>query len=728
MNPQIDLLLNQAIQSFQSGDLAKAQSLLGRILLVQPKNLPALHVLGLIKASLSKHAEAAELLKKAVRINPQDASLQYNLAKALFESGNIKESLAHHKKAVELSPGNQEAWLNYGKCLSSLGEHQIALSVYEKSLTIRPDFAEALINKGATLKELGLFEEALNCANQALEINPQSAEAWSNKGAALKDLNRSDEALICYENAVTLNPTSEDAWFNKGIAFSKLKRHEDAITCFNAAISLKPSHYEALYSKGIALSEMKNFAEGIDAFNEAINLKPDFDYLLGNLIQAKFMIGDWSNLDSLINTLTNQIKLDKKVISPFGLFAASDSPSLHLQAAKIWANDKNPIQAHSPFHEIGADKKIRIGYFSADFTDHPVAHLTAEIYELHDRSCFEVFAFSLSPAKPGDEMRERLIKGFDHFFNVEDMSDSEVAKLARDNKIDIAIDLGGYTQGSRAGIFSYGAAPLQVNYLGHPGTMASKCFDYIIADPTIIPENSQQYYTESIAYLPHSYMADDSKRQASSRVITRKEFGLPDDRFIFCSFNNSYKFNPSIVSTWAKILVQVEGSVLWVTENNQSFKQNLLDEFSKYSISNDRIIFAGRVHLMEDHLARYRLADLFLNTHPYNAHTTALDALKAGLPVLTILGESFAARVGASLLKSTGLPELITSSEDEYIALAVEIGHDPNKLQALRTKLAGNIPTSPLFNTALFTKHLETIYQEMVKQKQAGKEPANIYL
>ena len=727
MNPQLDLMLNQAIQSFQSGDLDRAQTILNRLLLVQPKNLPALHILGLIKASLSKHTEAAELLKRAARINPQDPSLQYNLAKALFESGAATQSLPHHKKAVALSPGNPEAWLNYGKSLSQLNRHDEALAMYDRALNLNSAYPEALINRGASLKELKRYEEALASADLALSINSGLAEAWSNKAAALKELQQLDEALLCYDKAIKINPNWQDTWFNKGVAFSALKQYENALACYNKAISIKPDYYEAWSNKGIALSELKRYEDGVASFNEAIELKPDFDYLLGNLIQGKLMTGMWGQLNEQIDSLIKKIEANQKAISPFAFLAISDSPKLHLQAAKIWANDKNPSQTSRLPPNKKVAQKIRLGYFSADFGDHPVSHLMAEIFELHDRSCFEIFAFSLRYSL-NDQMQERLMNTFDHFINVESKTDQEIAELSRELEIDIAIDLGGYTQSTRSGIFSYHAAPIQVNYLGYPGTMGAEYFDYIIADPTIIPEDAHKFYSESIAYLPNSYMVDDSKRQASQNPITRAQFNLPEDRFIFCCFNNSYKFNRQMLSIWAKILLQVNNSVLWITENNTSFKQNILREFSELGIPADRIIFASRVESMQDHLARYRLADLFLNTHPYNAHTTALDSLKNGLPVITLLGESFAARVTASLLNSVGLPELITRTDSEYSSLAIALASQPEVLNKLKSKLIKNLASSPLFDTPLFTNHLEAIYKKMYDCYESGKNPNHIYL
>jgi hypothetical protein len=332
---------------------------------------------------------------------------------------------------------------------------------------------------------------------------------------------------------------------------------------------------------------------------------------------------------------------------------------------------------------------------------------------LHDRNQFEVYAFALKKAPDGDEMRPRLMKAFDHFLEVENLSDLEVAKLARELEIDIAVDLGGHTQFAPTGIMSYRAAPIQVNYLGYAGTMGAEYMDYIIADRTVIPESSQKYYSEKVVYLPNSFMVDDSKRVASDRVFTRQECGLPENTFVFCCFNNSYKFNKRILESWSRILLKVENSVLWLSENNEHFRNNIKTEFKNFGVDPNRIIFAQRVDSMADHLARYKLADLFLDTHPYNAHTTAIDALKAGVPVITYLGQAFPGRVAASLLNAVGLQQLITRTISEYEITAVNLALNVNELAKIKKLLVKNLAISPIFETSVTTLQLEAIFREI---------------
>ena len=440
-------------------------------------------------------------------------------------------------------------------------------------------------------------------------------------------------------------------------------------------------------------------------------------------------ISSWLGLEDSIKELTQKVLQNEKVSTPFVLLSLTDDANLHKKSSEIYAQEKYPINpVLGPILKRSKKEKIRIGYFSADFRNHPVAFLTSELFEIHDRSRFEVIAFSLKKAPAGDAMNQRLREGFDRFIEVEKKTDIEIAQLARELEIDIAIDLSGLTQGSRTGIFSYRAAPIQVNWLGYPGTIGADFIDYIVADQTIIPEVHQQFYSEKVVYLPNTYMVDDSTRVPSSRIFTRDECGLPKDGFVFCSFNSEYKFNPRVLDGWSKILLAVENSVLWIPENNKYFAANILTEFEDRGIISSRIIFAKRMDLMEDHLARYALADLFLDTHPYNAHTTTVDSLKAGLPVLTLMGHSLASRAAASILNAVGLPELVTSTQKEYESLAIELALNPKKLADIKLKLANNRLTTPLFDTPLFAKNIEAAYIKMYERYQADLPPDCIYI
>jgi len=659
MNPQIQIMLQQAIQAFQSGNYERADSILVKIIKADSKNLPAFHILGLIKASQNKYQEASELLGRAVKLDPNEPSIRYNLAKALVDNGAYVESIPHHKKAIELAPNNPEALLNYGKALSSLNSYEEALSAYDKALIIHPSYAEAFLNKGATLKELKRCEEAIVCADSALKINPNLAEGWVNKGIALKEFKQYDEVI---------------------------------------------SHYE-----------------------KALSLKSEIDWLYGDLLHIKMKVCRWFDLTDNLEKIINKVLVNERVINPFSLIALTDNALLHRQCSEIYVQEKYPLNtALGQISKHPENEKIRIGYFSADFHNHATGYLMAELFELHDKDKFELFGFSFGPIK-NDEMRQRLEKSFDKFIEVGDRADIDIAQLSRNLKIDIAVDLKGFTQDARTAIFSYRAAPIQVNYLGYPSTMGADYIDYIIADKTLIPLNFQSAYSEKVVYLPHSYQVNDRKRVIADKKFSRQELGLPDAGFVFCSFNNGYKILPAMFDGWMRILKAVEGSVLWLFEDNDLSSESLKNEAHKRGIDSERLVFAKRMSLPE-HLARHQQADLFLDTFPCAAHTTASDALWAGLPLLTLMGESFASRVAASLLHAINLPELVTASQEEYESLAIELATNPLKLESIKQKLADNRLTTPLFDTPLFTKNLEAAYSEMHQRNQQGLQITPIFI
>jgi predicted O-linked N-acetylglucosamine transferase (SPINDLY family) len=506
-----------------------------------------------------------------------------------------------------------------------------------------------------------------------------------------------------------------------------MQNHNEALKCVQHAISINPNYAEAWIDLGKIYDETNCPGNALESYQRAQHLKPDIPFLVGLIFRLKENLGNWENFEQERIHLSQNISKQKKAVPPHALLSILDNPELQLQAAKIWTQYEHPQNFSLGPPQKFKHSKIKIAYFSADFKDHPVTYLTTELFELHDRERFEVYGFSLKRAN-NSPVRQRLVSAFDHFIEVDDKSDLEIAQLARNLEIDIAIDLGGHTQDSRTGVFALRAAPIQVNYLGFAGTMGAEYIDYLIADRVIIPEQYQAYYLEKKVYLPNSYMVDDSSRLPSNQSFQRSDFGLPESGVIFCCFNNSYKFNPPRIASFAKILAGTPNSVLWVSENNASFQKNLLAEFNKLGIPESRIIFAGRIEALADHLARYSVADLFLDTSPYNAHTTAVDSLKAGTPVISLAGKTYASRAGASLLTAIGLPELITGSEEEFIKLAIVLGNDPLALSSLKERLKANYQMMPLFNSKRFCSHLESAYQEMHRKDLNNLPPADIFI
>jgi predicted O-linked N-acetylglucosamine transferase (SPINDLY family) len=758
MNPQLQLMLQQSIQAFQDGNFDSADLMLKRVLQVDSKNLPALHILGLIKASQSNFREAADYLARAARIHPNDASIQYNLAKALADSGNDKDALAHHKKAVTLAPDNPEAWLNYGKSASNLGRYQDALILYGNALGLTPDYAEAALNKGATLKELKRYEEAIAYAEQALALNPNLAGAWTNKGAALKELKRFDEAIASYDKALSLKPDYHEALVNKGVTLHELKRFDEAIASYDKVLILKPDYHEAWTNKGLALHELRRFDEAVASYDQALSLKPAYheawtnkgaalnslkkhsesakcflkalefnvedSYLLGHAHHQMMLGCDWFDYEKNVSEIFHLANQDRKGAEPFGFQGIASSEDLLKKCAEIYSKDKFPALGNLSKFSKYSHPKIRIGYLCGEFRNQATSILMTRVWELHDESKFEIFAFD-NGWDDGSEYRQRIMGAFSNIFDVTRLSDLDAANLIQQNEIDILVNLNGFFGFARQGIFSYKPAPIQVNYLGFPGTIGINYMDYIIADKVVIPEESKIHYVEKLVYLPNSYQANDDLRKISDRKFSKAELGLPEDAFVFACFNNNYKITPTIFDSWMRILSLVQGSVLWLLADNSMAKDNLIKEAFARGIDSCRLVFAERLPIAE-HLARHDLADLFLDTLPYNAHTTCSDALWAGLPVLTLMGHTFPGRVSSSLLSAMGLSELITYTQGEYEAMAIDLAMNPKKLADIKLKLTNNRFTAPLFNTPAFTKNLEAAYIKMYAHYQAGLEPEHI--
>ncbi len=760
MNQSFNSLIRQAIEHFQRGNFAQAETSLHHALQIEPENFDALHIMGVVCVVQDRHTEAAEFFRKALAINPGSCLANYNLAASLSASGDDLAALPHHEQAVQLAPGNQDAWVNYGKSLANLKRHDEALNCYQKAIGIDPNHVQAIGNQGALLAELGRNEEALACFEKALaaepnhpavwlnmantlrslkrleealahyeraiQLDPKHADSWSNKGNALANLKRHDEALAHYDRAIALAPDNADAWYNKGYVLNSLKRYDEALAHYDKAIQLTPGNVDAWHKKSIALNELKRYDEALEHYDRAIQIDPDHDFLYGDRLGTQMSICDWRDAESQLRALAKKIDSGKNAATPFIVLSTQDSLALQKKTAERYARNFPPNHSLGPIPKHPAREKIRIGYFSHDFREHATAFLTAELFEKHDRSKFEIIALSFGPDKT-DRMRARLLATFDRFVDIRDKSDHEAAQIARELGIDIAVDLQGYQTQHRPGIFAYRAAPIQVNYLAFPGTMGAEYMDYIIADNTLIPPESYQYYSEKIVFLPNSYQPNDRQRAISDRKFTRKELGLPQTGFVFCCFNTNYKITPRTFDGWMNILKAVDGSVLWLFEGSPELVRNLRKEALDRGIAADRLVFAGYMNL-PDHLARHRLADLFLDTLPYGAHTTGSDALWAGLPVLTCIGESFASRVSASLLNAIHLPELITHSQEDYERLAIELATHPARLTEIKQKLAKNRLTTPLFDTSLYAKHLEAAYTTMVELYQADLPPEHIYV
>ena len=719
---------NLGITYKKLGQLESAAQSYEKVILINPDYAQAHNNLGTVLNDLGQFDRAVKSYKHALEIKADYAEAYNNLGNAFKNAGQLDNALKNFKNAIINKQDFSEAYYNHGTTLIELGQMNLAVKSLQKALNINSNYAEAHNNLGVALKGLGQLDLAILSYEAAISIKSDYAEAFNNLGLTYMKLGQLNDAVKSYEKALTINPNYAYANNNFGSVLKQLGQFNSSILYYEKALTINPDFFEAHSNLGNALKYLKRHDDSLASYERAYDLNPDADYILGNLTHSKLHLCNWKELSIYLNKIVKKITNNEKVIVPFNLLALIDDPKLHKKNAELYIEDKYPQNNDLPaIRKYPAHKKIRVGYFSADFRVHPVANLTAELYEIHDRSNFEVYAFSFGP-ETNDEMNLRIKAGVDYFHDVRSMPHKEVAMLARSVELDIAIDLGGFTQDTRTGIFAMKAAPIQVNYLGYSSTMGAEYMNYIIADLTLIPKDNQQHYSEKIVYLPDSFMVNDTKNKKSAREFTREEVGLPSDGFVFCCFNHHYKITPLVFASWMRILTQVSGSVLWLSDGNETGISNLKKEAEKNGVDGNRLIFAPRLELREDHLSRIKLADLFLDTLPYNAHATTSDALQAGLPVLTCIGESFASRVAASLINSVDLPELIVTTQDEYELLAIELATEYKKLKIIKNKLNNNLSSSPLYNTPLYVKQIESAYLEMYERYQKGLEPEHIYV
>ena len=673
--------------------------------------------------ALGRTAEALESYDRALALRADHAEAHNNRGVALQELGRTQEALGSYQSAVTLRPNYAEAYNNLGVTLQKLERRDEALASYDRALALNADYAEAHNGRGVVLKELERFEEALASYERALAIKPDCAEAYCNRGGALRALKRYPEALASFRRALEMDPGCVDALISQGAVFVDLKSFEEALASYERALTLRKD-IGSYASQGAVLYELKRPEEAIESYRCALALDPGASFIPGILQHLKMQICDWTDFDSAAAAIASGIEDGRPVIRPFNVLSLTDNPALHRKASEIAARTEYaPRRTLPPLARHGRHERIRVGYFSADLHNHAVTVLTAELFETHDRSRFETIAFSLG-ANVRDETRTRIEPAFDRFLWVGDRSDHEIAELSRQLEIDIAVDLGGYTGDARPRIMALRAAPIQVSYLGYLGTMGGDFMDYLIADSIIVPRQARAAYAEKIAYLP-SYQANDTKRPVADKVFTRAELGLPPEGFVFCCCNASYKITPEVFTSWMRILAAVPGSVLFLVGGSPIMEQNLRREAQQRGVSPQRLVFGGRV-ATGAYLARYRTADLFLDTSPYNAGTTASDALWVGLPVLTCIGKSFAARVAASVLTSAGLPELVANDRAEYEQLAIELATRPGRLAAIRDRLADNRSTCALFDTRKLTGSIEGLYSRMYERHLAELPPDHL--
>jgi predicted O-linked N-acetylglucosamine transferase (SPINDLY family) len=566
--------------------------------------------------------------------------------------------------------------------------------------------------------------EALSSIEQAIALDPGNPELIIRRADLLTMLKRHAEAVPAYDAALARNPNDSDGWNRRGIALVETGRKPEALESFEKAVRIDPSNLEARNNRANILFELKLFAEAAREYEQVVRAAPETPYADGFLIQSRLRICDWRSLAADRERLSVAIRNNRRIIDPQGYLAICADPEDQLRCARLYIKDEAAPSSPPQRRAREANSRLRIAYISADFRPHPVAFLIAGVFEHHDRHQFELTGIALGRAVQS-KIRERIAGAFDHFVDASNQTDQEIAARLAQMHIDIAVDLTGFTDGCRPGILLRRPASIQVNFLGFPGTMGSPHIDYIIADRFLIPEHDQRFYSERVVYLPHSYQANDNRREVADRVFTRRDAGLADNAFVFCCFNNNYKITPEIFDVWMRLLQNTPDAMLWLLQDNEDAAVNLRREAASRQVAPERLIFAPRIAPAE-HMARQHLADLFLDTSPYSAHTTCSDALFVGLPVVSFYGPTFPARVAVSLLHAAGVGELAADSLESYYTRALHLAKHRDELKGLRAKLIANRSRCPLFDTARFTRDLESAYRQMMAFHREG-QPARAF-
>jgi protein O-GlcNAc transferase len=748
--------IEKALAFIHTGQLRQAEALCREVLSQEPRNFNALQLLGHVALQSRDYSGAAQSLAAALSVSCASAAVNSNLAVALLALRRPREALAFCDTALVLKPQFPEARCNRGNALCALDRPAEALVDYEHAISLSPAFFDAHVGRTNALLTLKRYEEAfasseracqvdsrsihawmlqgrvllrwkrpqdaLAAFDQALLLSPTSAEAHNNRGTALRDLRRPVEAMDAYERAVSLRPDFAEAWCNAANISLDAGRYEEALVRCDQALRMQPKLLDALNIRGTALRVLKRHEEAASVYEIILAASPLFGQAQSHLLCARASLCDWSHRAEQVSFITERVAAGESASAPHAFLWISDSAEAQHRCASLYAAEQFPAPAALWRGERHGHERLRVAYLSADYADHPVSHLLAGVVERHDRCRFETFGIALHRDPTTGAMWSRMQRAFEHFHDVSEAGDREIAKMLRDHEIDIAVDLTGHTRGGRLGILALRPAPLQVNYLGFAGTSGANYVDYLIADGITVPSGQERFFSERIVRLPHSFMPNDDGQLIAGESPRRRDLGLPESGFVFCAFNNACKLNPDMFETWMALLKATPGSVLWL-RGGESVRANLGREARARGVDAARLIFAPRIQAMDAHLARYRQADLFLDTLPYGAHATARDALWSGLPVLTCVGNSFAGRVAASLLASLDMPELVTSRIEDYASRALQLANSPALLAEVRDKLARQKLALPTFDTDAYRLYLESAYCTMWERHRRGEPP-----
>ncbi len=754
----------RAQQLQQSGDLTAAATAYRTLLQRAPRHAAANHLLGLIELQQGRASAAVGLISTAIEITPDDFHAQLNLGAACMALGRAADALRCFERAVALNPGIGLAWTNRGNALLAIkqtdaalasyqkalacdprdprahcnlgnalrevGRHEEALASYQEAAILKPDYVLALRNRASLLHALGRASEALTCAEAAARLAPDDTAVLTICGNCLMALTRPHAAAAYFERALAVDPHLSEALNNLGIALLLFDDAPRALDCFDRLLEKAPDSPGALCNRGEALRRLNRFEEAAHAYERALALAPEVEYAAGKLLHTQMLSCDWSAFASLKARIEAGVAGGQRVCAPFEFLAISGSAAAQLHCAQLYAANVAAKAAALPVDRTlpavlpraraaGAPDRLRIAYVSADFGNRPVAHLLAGVLGHHDRERFEIIGISLRP-EDSSALGRRIVANLEHCIDVSTHSDAEVIERLRAMDVHIAVDLMGYTHGARPALFARRAAPVQVGYLGFSGTTGSPWIDHLIADDVTVPNAHEPFFSERIVRLPHCFLPNDDEHLPSAAPPSRRDLGLPDEGIVFCAFHNAYKLNPLVFGIWMRLLERTSGSVLWLTAGEAAVRHNLEREAAARDVDPERLVFAPKVVDLEAHLARYAQADLFLDAFPYGAHATARDALWAGLPVLTMAGETFASRIAASLVTALGLPELIAVSPAQYEQRALELAGDRATLNALRARLALARRTRAVFDSRRYCRDLETAYRQIWAQHLAG--------
>ena len=718
-------VLQRALSAYRTGNLGQAELLYNRVLAAHDRQFDALHMLGVVQRQRRNYGEAVRLITRALEVEPRSAQAYADLGRVQFEMGDPQQAAENYLRSLALDPDYTVALIDYSALLRDSGRPREALTHCDKALALVPDDPDALRHRAGALCDLARHEEALASYDRVLRLTPGDAEAWLGVAVACFALRRYEDARAAVDKALALKPHSPQAWLGLGNILSAHGSRYEALAAYDKALALDPEMADAWRGRASVLTAQNRHPDAVAAYEKLLAISPDAEYAPGLRLLARMQVCDWKDWSAECEHILAGIRQDNPIAGPPVLLAVPATASDQDRCARAYTSARHPAASPPVWQgERYRRDKINVAYISSAFRDHQLSRLLAGLVERHDRARFATTAISLGPSGPDDEseMRARFKGAFDRFIDVGRQSDLETAKLLRELEIDIAVDLTGFAPDSRPGILAWRPAPIQVRWLGHPGTTGADYIDYIVADRFVAPADQRPAYCEHVVTLPDTCRPGD-RSVIAKRTPTRHEAGLPERGFVFCAFNEAIRITPDVFDVWMRLLSNVDDSVLWLSAGHAAASTNLRAEAERRGIYAERLVFAPKLAAHEDHLARHRLAGLFLDTLPCNAGNAATDALRTGLPVVTCMGETFAGRIAGSLLHAAGLSELVTNSLGEYEALALKLATEPPLLQGFAARLAAGRDACPLFDIDRFRHHIEAAYARMRERHLRGEPP-----